>query len=150
MVLSWNLQNILETPSPSFISKKPGEIPIFGTFFGEHSILPYISLKIGFFRSAMFENVIVTSYVGRFSKFWYQWKGETHPYTMVPHTHTLGMSISSSWGGGNHPPLGRCVTENTLGRRGLKGIAFNWWSLMTYKDEVRRKRERYNWAINRP
>ena len=23
-------------------------------------------------------------------------------------------------GGGNHPPLGRCVTENTLGRRGLK------------------------------
>ena len=87
---------MLETPFRSFISKKPGEIPIFGTFFGENSILPYISLKIGFFRSAMFENVIVTSYVGRFSKFWYQWKGETLPYTMVPHTHTLGMSISSS------------------------------------------------------
>ena len=63
----------------------------------------------------MFENVIVTSYVGRFSKLWYQWKGKTLPYTMVPHTHTLGMLISSSWGGG----LGKCVTENTLGRRGL-------------------------------
>ena len=67
MVLSWNLQNMLETSFPSFISKTPGETPIFGTFFGENSILPYISLKIGFFRSAMFENVIVTSYVGRFS-----------------------------------------------------------------------------------
>ena len=66
MVLSWNLQNMLETPFASFVSKKPGEILIFGTFFGENSTLPYISLKIGFFRSAMFENVIVTSYVGRF------------------------------------------------------------------------------------
>ena len=42
MALSWNLQNMLETPFPSFISKKPSEIPIFGTFFGENSILPYI------------------------------------------------------------------------------------------------------------
>ena len=33
MVLSWNLQNMLETPFPSFISKKTGEIPIFGPFF---------------------------------------------------------------------------------------------------------------------
>ena len=88
---------MLETPFPSFISKKPGEIPIIRTFFGENSILPYISLEIGFFRSVMFEKVIVTSYVSRFSKFWYQWKGETLPYTMVLHTYTLGMSISSSW-----------------------------------------------------
>ena len=121
MVLSWNLQNTLETPFPSFISKKPGEIPIFGTFFGENSILPYISLKIGFFRSAMFENVIVTSYVGRFSKFWYQWKGETLPYTMVPHTHTLGMSISSSWGGGNHPLRKMCYGKYLRKTRVKKG-----------------------------
>ena len=54
------------------------------------------SLKINFLSPAMFENVIVTSYVDRFSWFWYKWKEETLPYTMVPDDHTLGPSISSS------------------------------------------------------
>ena len=53
---------MLETPFPLFISKKAGEIPIFGTFFSEKSILGYISLKIDIFRSAMLYYIIVTSY----------------------------------------------------------------------------------------
>ena len=77
---------MLETPFSLFISKKPGEIPIFGTFISEKrpiSISVYISLKINIFRPAMFYYVIVTSYVDRCSC-WYQWKEETLPYTMVP------------------------------------------------------------------
>ena len=46
----------------------------------------------------MFYYVIVTSYVDRFSSFWYQWKEKTLPYTMVPNIYTLGVSISSSHG----------------------------------------------------
>ena len=34
--------------------------------------------------------------VDQFSWFWYQWKEETLPYTMIPNNHTLGPSISSS------------------------------------------------------
>ena len=59
---------MLETPFPFFKSKKPGEIPIFGTFLaGKKSTLAYISLKINIFRSAILYYVIVTSYVDRFS-----------------------------------------------------------------------------------
>ena len=71
-------------------------------FFSEKSILAYISLKINIFRSAMLYYVIVTSYVDRFSWFWYQWKEETLSYTMVPNNYTLGVSILNSQGGGNH------------------------------------------------
>ena len=35
MVWCLNFQDMLETPFPFFLSKKPGEIPIFGTFLGE-------------------------------------------------------------------------------------------------------------------
>ena len=62
---------MLETPFAFFISKKAGEIPIFGTFFSEKIIFFFnfglFSLKIRFLSPAMFENVIVTSYVDRFS-----------------------------------------------------------------------------------
>ena len=91
---------MLETPFPFFISKKPGEILIFGTFLVKKLIFFFnfglFSLKIRFLSPAMFENLIVMSYVDRFSWFWYQWKKETLPYTMVPNNHTLGRSISSS------------------------------------------------------
>ena len=89
---------MLETPFPFFISKKPGEIPIFGIFLAKNSILAYILLKINIFRSVMFYYVIVTSYVDRFSWFWYQGKEKTLFYTMVPNNYTLGMSISKSQG----------------------------------------------------
>ena len=107
MVLSWNLQNMLETPFPSFISKNRVKFRHLELFWRKFNFALYFPENRPF-RSAMFENVIVTSYVGRFSKFWYQWKGETLPYTMVPHTHTLGMSVSSSWGGGNTPLWKMC------------------------------------------
>ena len=87
---------MLETPFPSFISKKPSEIPIFGTFFGENSILPHISLKIGFFRSAMFGKRHCDVIRWPIFKILVSMERETLPYTMVSHTHTLGMSISSS------------------------------------------------------
>ena len=57
---------MLETPFPFFVSKKPGEIPIFWTFLAKKSILAYISLKIDIFRLAMFYYVIATSYIDRF------------------------------------------------------------------------------------
>ena len=41
-----------------------------------------ILLKIDIFRSVMLYYVIVTSYVDRFSWFWYQWKEETPPYSL--------------------------------------------------------------------
>ena len=47
---------------------KTGEIQIFETFLAKKSILAYISLKIGIFRSAiMLYYVIVTAYFDRFS-----------------------------------------------------------------------------------
>ena len=62
---------MFKTPFPFFISKKPGEIPIFGTFFSDKMIFFFnfgiFSLKIRFLSPTMFENVIVTSYVDRFS-----------------------------------------------------------------------------------
>ena len=62
---------MLETAFPFFISKKTGEIPIFGTFLAKKMIFFFnfglFSLKIRFLSLAMFENVIVTSYVDRFS-----------------------------------------------------------------------------------
>ena len=64
----------------------------------------FFSLEIRFLSPTMFENVIVTSFVDRFSWFWYQWKEETIPYTMVPINNTLGPSISSSLGDGNYTP----------------------------------------------
>ena len=55
---SWGMANTsfpakVETPFPFFISKKPGEIPIFGTFFSEKivvffSILVYFHWKSAF------------------------------------------------------------------------------------------------------
>ena len=65
----------------------------------------------------MFYYVIVMSYVDKFSWFWYQWKEETLPYTMVPNNYTLGVSISKSRGG-NHPPLGRRVTKKAQEDKG--------------------------------
>ena len=55
--------------------------------------------------------VIVTSYIGRFSWVWYQWKEQTLFFTMAPNNYTLGMSISKSQGGGNHPPRKTCYKK---------------------------------------
>ena len=70
--MALKLQDMLETPFPFFISKKPGEIPTFGTFLAKKKNdfffnFGLFSLKIRFLSPAMIENVIVTSYVDRFS-----------------------------------------------------------------------------------
>ena len=114
---------MLETPFPFFICKKPGVFRYLELFYRKNWFFANFglcSLKIHFLSPAMLENVIVTSYVDRFSWFWYRWKEKTLPYTMVPNNHTLGPSISSSLGGGNHPPLVNYVTKKGLVGRGLK------------------------------
>ena len=81
---------MLETPFPSFISQKPGEIPIFGTFMAKKSIFmvfAYISEILEISVPAMHYDVTVTSYMGCLYFFWYVWKEETHTYTMVPNKH---------------------------------------------------------------
>ena len=52
---------------------------------------------------------IVTSYVDRFSKFWYQWKEKPLPYIVVPNNYTSGVSISKSQ---VTTPSERRVTKN--------------------------------------
>ena len=137
MIWTLNLQNMLEISLPFFISKKPGGIPIFGTFLAKKSILAYISLKIDIFRSAILYYVIVTSYFDRFSWFWYQWKEETLPYTMVPNNCTLGMSISNSQEGGNHSPLRKTCYKKDSGRRGLnwrlQEILWHGWNFTAHR-----------------
>ena len=53
----------------------------------------------------MFYYVIVTSYIDRFSWFWYQLKEETLSYTMEPNNFSLWVSIS------NHPLGGRVIKK---------------------------------------
>ena len=78
------------------------------------------SLKIRFLSPAMFENVIVKSSVHWFSWFWYHWKEETLPYTMVPNNHTF----SSSWY--HPPPLGKpCYKKGLVGQ----GLTLLKWSV---------------------
>ena len=91
-------------------------------FLAKFLILAYISLKIGYFELGHDYDVTVTSYLGCWYLFWYVWKEETPSYTMVPIRCILGVSFSSSKGGGNHPPLVRRVTKKGLVRRGLKAI----------------------------
>ena len=107
--------------------------------FSKKLILANISLKIYIFRSAMFCYVIVTSYVDWFSWFWYQWKEETLPYTMVPNNFTLHMSISSSQGDGNHLPQEdvlqkrlRKTTVNVLSAKLVLGLTNLNISVITY------------------
>ena len=73
---------MLETPFPVFISEKPGEIPIFRTFLAKNNdfFLKFglFSLKIRFLSPAMFENVIVTSYLTDFHDF--SINGKRRPY----------------------------------------------------------------------
>ena len=104
MIWTKNLQNMIETPFPFFITKSRVKF-WYLEIFSEKSILAYISLKINIFRSAMFYYVIVTSYIDNFLWFWYQRKEKTLPYTMVPYNYTLGVSISSSQGVVTTTPL---------------------------------------------
>ena len=65
---------MLESPLPFFISQKPGEILIFGTFLAKLSIFAYILLKIGYFELGDDSDVMrrhgwdVCTYFGMFGK----------------------------------------------------------------------------------
>ena len=121
-----NLQNMLETPFPFFISRKAGEIPIFGTFLAKKSILAYISLKINIFRLAMFYYVILMSYVARFSGFWYQWKEETLPYTNGTKQLYFGHVNFKFTEGIVTNPLRKMCDKKGSGRRGINLVILEW------------------------
>ena len=91
MVLSWNLQNMLETAFPSFISKKLGEIPIFGTFSGRPC------LKTSLRRHTLAD----------FQKFGINGKGRPSPI-LCYHTLILWTCQSQVHRGGNHPSRKMC------------------------------------------
>ena len=84
-------------------------------FLAEKSILAYISLKIDIFRSAMLYYVIVTSYVDRYSWFWYQWK--RRPYTILWFQTTILLVCQFQFTRGGNHPLGRCVTKKKKKKR---------------------------------
>ena len=50
---------------PSFISQKPGEIPIFRTYLEKFSVLAYIPLKIGYFELG--HDYDVTDFIFKFT-----------------------------------------------------------------------------------
>ena len=72
----WNTISLLymrkKKKKPNKTKQNTGEILKLGTFLAKKSVLAYISLKLDIFRSDMSYYVIVTSYVDRFSWFWYQ------------------------------------------------------------------------------
>ena len=75
------------------ISKTPGQIQISRPFFREkNQFWPIFRWKLTFSGRPCFITSLwlVTSYADRFSWFWYQWKEETLPYTMVPNNYTFG------------------------------------------------------------
>ena len=61
--LTEHVRNTISTPPP-LQAKTRVNFRYLELFLAKNSILAYISLKIGILRSAMFENVIVTSYIG--------------------------------------------------------------------------------------
>ena len=77
--------------SYKLISQKPDEIPTFKTVFIKiFSFGLYFAENRHFqVRSGLLRHVIVTSYVDRLVRFWYQWQEKTLPYTMVPNNYTL-------------------------------------------------------------
>ena len=82
LVWSWNLLCMLEMSFPSFISQKPGEIAIFGTFLAKYfdfDLFYYVHCKSAILRFSLYD-VIVMSYSGCLYLFWYYEK--THQLDM--------------------------------------------------------------------
>ena len=53
-------------------------------------------VKSAILRFGHVYDITVTSYVGCLYLFWYEWKEETHSYTMVPIRHIWGVHFSNS------------------------------------------------------
>ena len=118
MVLSWNLQNMLETPFPSFISKNRVKFWYFELFLAKIQFCPIFPWKSAFSGRPCLKTSLWRHTLADFQNFGISRKGRPSPILWY-HTLILWACQSKVHGGGNHPPLGRCVTENTLGRRGL-------------------------------
>ena len=118
MVLSWNLQNMLETPFPSFISKKPGEFRYLELFLAKIQFCPIFPWKSAFSGPPCLKTSLWRHTLADFQNFGINGKGR--PPILWYHTLILWACQSQVHEGGGNPPLGRCVTENTLGRRGLR------------------------------
>ena len=71
-------------------------------------------------RLRLHYDTIVTSYADGWYLFWYQWKEETHSYTVVANIRVQGVYYRKSRGGLQQPPVGGHVTETDSGGRGLK------------------------------
>ena len=88
LVWSWILQYMIETSFSSIISKKPGEIPIFRTFWTKKINLGlYFTVDRQFGQTQQLWRHCDDKH-GMFVLFWYVWKEKTHSYTMVPNKHT--------------------------------------------------------------
>ena len=108
MVLSWNLQNMLETPFPSFISKKPGEIPIFGTFFlAKIQFCPIFPWKSAFSGRPCLKTSLWCHTLADFQNFGINGKGRASPILWY-HTLILWACQSQVHGDGNHPLRKMC------------------------------------------
>ena len=93
---------MLETQFPSFISKKPDEIPIFGTFLAKKSIL--FRWKSTFSGRLCFITSLWRHTLTDFHDFGIN--GKRRPYTILWHQTTI------LWACQFPPPLGRRVTKN--------------------------------------
>ena len=87
MVLSWNLQNMLETPFPSFISKNLGEIPIFGTFLAKIQFCPIFSWKSAFSGRPCLKTSLWHHMLADFQNFGINGKGRPSLYYGTTHSY---------------------------------------------------------------
>ena len=123
MLLSWNLQNMLETPFSSFISKKLGEILIFGTFLAKIQFCPIFPWKSAFSGRPCLKTSLWRHTSADFQNFGINGKGRPSPILWY---HTL---ILWAWqsqvheGGGNHPPRKMCYGKYLRKMRVIKGAS---------------------------
>ena len=120
MVLSWSLQNMLETPFPSFISKKNGwNSDIWNFFLAKIQFCPIFPWKSAFSGRPCLKTSLWRHTLADFQNVGINGKGRPSPLLWY-HTLILWACQSQVHKGVVTTPLGRCVTENTLGRRGSK------------------------------
>ena len=92
-------------------------------FFSRKSIFAYILCIFNMFeifRSRLHYDVIVTSYAGGWYLFWYQWKEDTHSYTVVANKGIQDVYYRKSRWGRNNPPFGGTCYRKWLRRTRVK------------------------------
>ena len=114
---------MLETPFPFFICKKPGEIPIFGTFLAKKliflSILVYVHWKSDFWVRPCLKTSLWRHTLTDFHDFGINEKRRPYPIPWYQTITLWARQFQVHKGGGNHPPLVNAVTKKDLVGRGL-------------------------------